>query len=453
MSTLTDHQSYEGEKALQDEGEKVLFDARWDLVQRVAFSSVFQKTRRLRELLLFVCERALRDPEHTINEHEIGTAVFGKSADFDTSQDTLVRVQVSQLRKRLEQYFSTEGAYEALIIEIPKGAYIPIFRERYSDQETQPDNQTLALNPPRGLSRLASFKKISFRDPMVISTGLCVLLLFFSGWLMLENRRLHRDRRAGLEPRPTVESLWSQMFGNGQHTYLVLADSNLTLYQDFIQLQLTTVQYQRRQFKQLAESRITDPDTVEFCRRLMNRQFTGIADANLIRRISLLNAAYGIQTDAITARDADPRHFKSHNAIISGPRRANPWLELFEGQLNFQSRFEEHPRRLAYFENIAPLPGEESRYVVKWDHLGYCRVAYLPNLDATGSILLISGTDLSSTDAGAEFITSERWVRHLRSILKLPDGQPVPHFEVLLRAQIVPGMAPNFEMVTHRLPK
>src|SRR5262249_18657101 len=197
MSTLADRQSCEGEKALPD--------ARWDLVQRVAFSSAFQKSRRLRELLLYVCERALHDPEHAVHEHEIGTVVFGKSADFDPSQDTLVRVQVSQLRKRLEQYFSTEGAYEALIIEIPKGTYIPLFRERYPEPSTQPDS------PPPGL---AVSRKISFRNPMVLSIGSCVLLLVFSAWLMLENLRLRQRQDRGPELRPSVNLLWRQMFGN-----------------------------------------------------------------------------------------------------------------------------------------------------------------------------------------------------------------------------------------------
>jgi len=266
---------------------------------------------------------------------------------------------------------------------------------------------------------------------------------------MLENLRLRQRQDRGPELRPSVNLLWRQMFGNGEHTYLVLADSNLTMFQDLIHLQLSTTQYQRQQFNELAEARLADPISRDFSRRLMNRQFTSIADANLTRRISLLNVAYGIQTDAILARNAGPHHFKSHNAILSGPRRANPWIELFEGQLNFQSRFDEDPR-LAYFNNIAPRPGEDSKYVVNWDRLGYCRVAYLPNLDATGSILIISGTDLSSSDAGAEFITSERWVQQLRSALGVPDGKPVPHFEVLLRAQLVPGTAPNFEMIAHR---
>src|SRR5262249_54376678 len=297
-------------------GEKAISDARWDLVQRVAFSSAFQKSRRLRELLLYVCERALQDPERAVHEHEIGTAVFGKSADFDPSQDTLVRVQVSQLRKRLEQYFSTEGAYEALVIEIPKGTYIPVFHERYPEPNVQPDPLPSDLPDLTGSGNIAGLKKISFKNPMVLAIGSCVLLLVFSSWLLLENSRLRRRLPAGSELHPTVGSLWRQMFGNGQHTYLVLADSNLTMLQDLIHLQLSPAQYQRQQFKELAEDRLADPISRDFARRLMNRHFTSIADANLTRRISLLNVDYGIQTDAILARKPAPHHFKCHNAIL-----------------------------------------------------------------------------------------------------------------------------------------
>lgn len=64
-----------------------------------------------------------------IREQEIGVEVFGRPVDFDTSQDTLVRVQASQLRKRLQRYFE-KNIDEAVIVEVPKGAYSLVFRPR-----------------------------------------------------------------------------------------------------------------------------------------------------------------------------------------------------------------------------------------------------------------------------------------------------------------------------------
>ncbi|HEX6737942.1 MAG TPA: hypothetical protein VF310_06725 [Vicinamibacteria bacterium] len=423
--------------------ELPLLDPRWNLVQRVAASAAFRKSRRLQDFLLFVCERALRDAECVVHEQEIGTAVFGRPADFDSSHDTLVRVQASQLRKRLQQYFSSEGSDESIVIEIPKGRYTPVFRQR----EPQPRVEPLRAVPPPPLED----KRLPHRGWVaggVAAAGLG--LLAACGWLLLENRELHQRLRAGLAPQPAVDQLWQQMFGQGQHTYVVLADGTYTMFQDVIQRQLTPTDYQRQRFRALADERLEDPVARGFAYRLMNRQFTSIADAGLVQKVSLLNAAHGIPTDVILARDASPGHFRSHNAILSGSRRANPWVELFEEQLNFRSRFVEEERR-AYFENKSPQPGEQSSYEVRWDRLGYCRVAYLPNLDGSGSVLLLSGTDMGSSDAGAQFITSERWVRQLRGALGLRGREPLPYFEVLLRTELVLTTAGAFEMIAHRV--
>lgn len=418
-------------------GEPLDNDPRWELVQRVAGSAVFLKSRRLREFLLFVCERALRDPDSVVREQEIGVFVFGRPPDFDPSEDTLVRVQASQLRKRLQQFFAAEGSNEPMVIEIPKGTYMPAFRERAAAVEAKGDE------PGAGASR--------FDLRLVVTAWLCLALLATCGWLLAQNRELWRRLNGGQEPRPAVDHLWRSMFGD-RHTYVVLGDGTFTMWQDLLHRQLTPTQYQRQQFKGLAEETITDPVTLDFARRLMNRQFTPIADVGLAHRVARLNSAHGIPTEIVFARSAATQHFKSHNAVLSGSRRSNPWVELFENSLNFRSRFDEKTRT-SYFDNVAPKDKEQETYEVKWDRLGYCRVAYLPNLDATGSVLLISGTDYSSTDAGAEFITSERWVRQLLAALGTKTGGDVPHFEVLLRAQLVLGAAPSFEMIAYRLSK
>ena len=79
------------------------------LVERVAASSAFGKSNRLREVFLFLCRRELSDPNGAVREQDIGIGVFNRQRDYDTAQDAIVRVQVSQLRKRLEQYFASEG--------------------------------------------------------------------------------------------------------------------------------------------------------------------------------------------------------------------------------------------------------------------------------------------------------------------------------------------------------
>ncbi len=403
-------------------------DPRWQLVQRVAASTGFQRSQRLRDFLLFACERVLSHPGTLIREPEVRVEVFGRSAEMDTAGDTLVRVQASHLRKRLVHYFSSEGAGEPLIIELPRGTYTPVFRER----RAAPRAETAMVGPgPR--RRLRSAAGI-----------LLAAVVAASGWLFWSGRGVDR----GFAERPAVHRLWHQMFG-AEPLYLVLSDSNLTLFQDLLHHQLSLVEYQRQTFPSQTLERIKDEPSRMVADRLMNRDFTSIADATLVQRVASLAALEGRAVDVVLARRADPEHVRSRNVILSGSRRANPWLELFEGRLNFQSRFDEGQRR-CYFQNVAPLPGEAQIYAVSWNEVGYCRIAYLPNLGGAGRVLILSGTDLNSTDAAAEFVTSERWVRHLRSKLGADKG-PLPYFEILLKTRLLLGTAASFEMIAHRL--
>jgi hypothetical protein len=431
------------------------------LVERVAGSALFQRSRRLRDFLLFVCERGLTDPQNAVGEHEIGTRVFGRPPDFMVSEDTLVRVHASRLRKRLEQYFATEGAAEPVVIEIPTHSYMPVFRTRDAGPSgvaalaipgpvapAEPKAAPVASNSARVANRRAPVGTGQRRVALVGSAMVLVLVLC-STCLYLDNRGLRRLLGAGLERRPTVDRLWKQMFGNGRPAYLVLGDSNLTMLEYVLRRQISLLEYRQKQFP-VPKGMVCDPAASEVVSQLMSLQFTSIADASLTRHVGLLNAVHGVPTYVISPQDADPQDFKSSNAVLAGSRRSNPWLELFEDRLNFRSRFDE-ARRVAHLENMDPRPGEERTYKSKRGERGYCRVAYLPNLGRTGSVLILSGTEMASTEAAVDFITSERWLLEVGSALQVDTRGGFPHFEVLLRTHLVSFASPQFEMVAVRL--
>src|SRR5262249_49759220 len=81
---------------------------------------------RLRELFMYLAECAIRDPQSPLTEHQVGIAVFKRPEGYDTSSDTVVRVQASELRKRLKYYFLSEGLHEPLVMELPRGSYLPV---------------------------------------------------------------------------------------------------------------------------------------------------------------------------------------------------------------------------------------------------------------------------------------------------------------------------------------
>jgi hypothetical protein len=414
------------------------------LVERVAASVHFHRSRRLRDFLFYTCERAIREPGVEIPEADIAVRVFEKPATFDPSVDTLVRVQASQVRKRLLQYFTMEGVGEPVVIELPKGSYTPAFRERAGVVLPDADDHVDEADAPE--------QPTSRPRPLALGAGaLTIVLLAAIGWLLIENRALRRRVR-GPEPRPAADWLWREMFGNGAPLQIVLADGTLTFFQDLIHRQLTPAEYENGQFLAITQAELTDPADRANATRVMNRQFTSLADTSLVHRLAGLSHAQGIHTELVHARRGTTQLFTgSRNAVLTGSRRANPWIELFEKRMSFESRFDEALRK-GSFANTSPRAGEQAVYPSGSGNT-YCRVAYLRNLDGNGRVLILSGLDLPATDAGIEMITTEAGARALRERLGLHEGDRVPYFELMVRASRVRESATGAEIVAVRLPE
>jgi len=401
---------------------------RWGLLQRVVASPGFQKANRVRDFLLFVGARSLADPPIPVHEPDIGREVFGRAEDYDTSQDTIVRVQASQLRRKLEQYFANEGAAEPYIIEMPKGSYSLVFQRRTSN---------LAAPAASFWSRFAAWAWI----------GAAVFALLTIA-LATQNVSLMRRADLGQGPRPLVDRFWRQAFVNGQRTYLTLADATLMVLQDRIGRHLTLEEYELRAFDRLSLL-IPNDEVRGITLTIANRQLATVGDAALVYRFGLVAATNGVPLDVGLARNITSPELTSNNVILLGSRRSNPWVGLYEDKLNFQTEFTESPR-IASFVNRSPRAGERSSYAGQWGRLGYCRVAFLPNLRGTGNALLISGTDVQSTDAGGIFVVAEQWMVRLRSALGIGARDDMPYFEVLLEGPVATTGMPRFEMIAVR---
>ncbi len=107
-------------------------------LERVLSSACFVRSEGLSRLLRFLVERHLEGRESELKESIIGVEVYGRRPDYDPRRDSTVRSEVARLRARLSQYYETEGRQDALTIELPKGGYLPVFRQ----SEPAPDLQT-----------------------------------------------------------------------------------------------------------------------------------------------------------------------------------------------------------------------------------------------------------------------------------------------------------------------
>ena len=99
-------------------------------LERVLGSVTFRQVDRLKRFLNFIVTEALAGRGTQLKEYVIGVQVFDKDSSFDPRADPIVRVQARRLRARLVRYYSEEGGADALVIELPKGGYSPVFKNR-----------------------------------------------------------------------------------------------------------------------------------------------------------------------------------------------------------------------------------------------------------------------------------------------------------------------------------
>jgi hypothetical protein len=88
---------------------------------RIRASGVLGRSPLMQRLFTFLldCTIAGKAPK----EIEVAVDAFGKGAEFDVSQDAMVRVYIHKLRRKLEEFYMGAGASEPVRLSIPKGEY------------------------------------------------------------------------------------------------------------------------------------------------------------------------------------------------------------------------------------------------------------------------------------------------------------------------------------------
>ena len=114
-------------------------------VERILASEKFARSKRLRSLLRFTVAQTLQGNADTLKEYVIGTEVLKKPDSYDPRSDSLVRVLASRLRVKLKEYYNDGGSEDPLVIEFPKGKYVPRFQRR-EQLQTETEKKLRARN-------------------------------------------------------------------------------------------------------------------------------------------------------------------------------------------------------------------------------------------------------------------------------------------------------------------
>jgi hypothetical protein len=97
-------------------------------LEKLLVHPLFSNSKRYPALLAYSVEQTLRGNAPELKERSIGIEVFGRSPSYDANADPVVRITAGEVRKRLTQYYYDSAHDGELVIELPIGSYVPVFR-------------------------------------------------------------------------------------------------------------------------------------------------------------------------------------------------------------------------------------------------------------------------------------------------------------------------------------
>ena len=114
-----------------------------------SFRPVTAERKLYMRLLRYITTVALEGREAELKEYSLGVSGLGRPESFDPRTDPVVRLEARRLRLKLAEYYQHEGVDDPIVIELPKGAYVPHFRLRHTTAFQVPP--AAPARPPRAL--------------------------------------------------------------------------------------------------------------------------------------------------------------------------------------------------------------------------------------------------------------------------------------------------------------
>lgn len=440
-------------------------------LKEIAEGSAFSGSDRCKQFLLYIVTQATTGNFKSLKERVIGVEVFGRSPDYNTSEDAIVRVTASDVRKRLREHYRKSGA-SRFRISVPVGSYLPEIiatsepagRSFGSEKACQPDfvpfrssaelpNPSAsspgsayapAAEPPQSGNAETAFSEFRLRPRSLLQLLAVLIALVIPLNLLvwsIARKDASRNRTAALSTLP-----WSALFRSPHSTYIITSDPEIVSIQSMTGSRITLSDYVNQDY--IPQRSPLSPESREILLNALHQDWAPPGDTRIAVSLAAL-AQSGSRTisvqPAAKTRVSDLK--TDDNFILLGSPRSNPWVSLFNDRLDFQF-FTPQGTEIEEIRNIHPGQNEQSIYIPTTGTAGesYAIVAFVQNPDQDGQILILAGATGQGTEVAGSLVTDlPRLSRVLQNCGISPSG-PIKHFEFLLRVSVMAGSSRGFDV-------
>lgn len=444
-------------------------------VQRILRSATFRNSSGLQQLLQFLTTKAFKPGTDALKEYTIGVEAFSRSPEFDPKIDTIVRVQIHRLRQKLGEYYESDGGREAILVEIPKGHYVPTFRLA-TGSDTQTTLASLpalegegSVAPPtagqsdeihNAAENHANRSGKWFLSRNVFITAI-VILGFAAGYTvrdrLLSTHITGSERTVGASGAVAdpVKAFWSNFLGNDSAPVIAFPDA-VFLLDDWNNL----FRFRRGASDDrgaivdphLAQQFASNPAIVAKAGQLYYENgYTGAGELKGVAMLSSLFGQMGVKATIKPSRDVTPDDLRQHNVILIG----SPFQNVAVAQLataadfSFDNPDSHHEQWRAQIIDAHPRSNEDSSFHTERDPVtrvlkaDYSLITVEQGVVPGRYIAILGGLDTTGTEGAILFATSREGVDNLSQALVSTGNPParneMPLFQALVKVQLQKG--------------
>ena len=451
-----------------------------DQVRRVLRATTFRNATTLQQLLNFLASRSIAGAAENLKEYTIGVEALGRKSDFDPKIDPIVRVQSHRLRVKLKEYYEVEGKHDPILIQIPKGHYLPTF-------EVVPSTQTLTVSiaseivasnhlladaddsnhhqtaSPRSFAGDRGATKRWARTQTLVLAAMVAAFTVGGFWLGRSRSNSpsesafstvsaspSRDRK----PRDSAELFWWKFLDNDISPVIGYPDAVFLLDDSNDLFRFRHGASDNRGAvvdSHLARQFASNSKLVGMAGPLYYENgYTGTGELESVAMLSGLLNRIGAKPIIKASRDITPDDLDRHNVILLGSPFQNVAVAqlLTVGDFSFRNPNERHEQWRAQIVDTHPAAGNKAVYTTERDvstrmlTTDYSLITITSGVTQGRHIAFLGGLDTKGTQGATMFATSMSGIEQIEKALTAPSStnrEDPTAFQALVRVKLAKG--------------
>ncbi len=445
-------------------------EAKLEQLNKLLESHTLHGSESLKSFLRFVVTQTVENHDAHLKEYTIATEVFGRHSNYDSRNDSVVRVQASRLRTKLHEYYANEGKDDALIIDLPKGGYIPVFTV------SQPNSVAVAgaaeikkafvseiaatAPTPQLIEEVAKSPQIQrFQGrwvyvALVVIAAVALMFALSAFYYRSQVSQLSDptiSRAGDLAELKAAAPLWNDFLNSSEPVLVSFSNTRFT----------GTAETGMKLLNPFTMTQKDDPKA-ESSAPIITEHYTGIGEVMGVYALadffSKARHSFRVKRSLLMTWD----DLKAGNLVILGSPAENNLLRDLPQQQDFVfGVLKDENGNMSYgITNLRPKAGEQKYYVAKQEGPSrsqisedYAVISYLKGLDSKNRLMILAGITTYGTQAAAEYVSNPDYIKELIARLNTTDDTTTAklpaYYQVLIKVKVNGGVPVQLSYVTH----